>query len=416
LENSARAGVDEIMNKTLCILPWISLETSPIGTARPCCLAEEEIVDNTGTVMSVQDHDLMSIYNGTYMQDLRTAFRDGKKPATCKKCWVEEEAGRSSKRINTIHKFSDKISGLDISRNTVDKIEFLDLKLGNICNLKCRICGSWSSSKWAGEEIDYLKVDGVSKEDQRKHTAYTMLKKGAWPRQSDAFWKSLDTILEDIEYFEFTGGEPLMIQEHHDLLKRAVDKGYAPNIAIHYNTNSTKSPEEFQATWKHFKRVEIALSIDNVGKRFEYERHPANWEEANLNARKFEQLRKDNSNIDFQLCFTVNVLNVLYLDELLEWASDIAFDHYHWNMLHGPEELSIACLPEIAKQKIIEILRNKNFDSKFANDINNIISMMQNGKSQDGKLLVSKLQKTDLYRKEHLKQTHPELAAILNYN
>ena len=26
-------------------------------------------------------------------------------------------------------------------------------------NLKCRICGSWSSSKWAAEQIDYYKKE-----------------------------------------------------------------------------------------------------------------------------------------------------------------------------------------------------------------------------------------------------------------
>ena len=34
-------------------------------------------------------------------------------------------------------------------------LKFIDFKLGNVCNLKCRICGSWSSSKWAQEELDY---------------------------------------------------------------------------------------------------------------------------------------------------------------------------------------------------------------------------------------------------------------------
>mgnify|MGYP003953457031 CR=1 len=399
----------------LCILPWMSLETSPIGTARPCCLAEEEITDANGEPMSVQEHDLMDIYNGNYMQNLRQQFRAGKQPETCKKCWVEEAAGRTSKRMNTIAKFKEKTKTIPVHSDTVEKIEFLDLKLGNICNLKCRICGSWSSSKWASEELDYLKADGASREQVKKHTAYSMLKKGAWPRQSEAFWESLDAILGDVEYFEFTGGEPLMIQEHHDLLKRAVEKGYAHNIGIHYNTNGTKSPEEFADTWKNFKRVEIALSIDNVGERFEYERYLAKWEEANENTRKFEQLKKDNSNIDLQLCFTVNMLNVLYLDELLEWAEQYDFDNYHWNMLHGPEEMSIACLSDSAKDKIITILTNKFHNSKHWSNVENIINMMRNGTSGDDETLFRKLRTTDQYRNQHLKDTHAELAEIIGY-
>ena len=46
------------------------------------------------------------------------------------------------------------ISNIKFGVDTTKKnLKFLDLKLGNICNLKCRICGSWSSSKWAQEEI-----------------------------------------------------------------------------------------------------------------------------------------------------------------------------------------------------------------------------------------------------------------------
>lgn len=402
-------------NDSLCILPWVSLETSPVGTARPCCLAEEEITDSNGNKMTVKEHKLQDIFNSKYMQDLRQQFRRGEKPETCKKCWVEEAAGRNSKRINTQVKFKENIKDVPVLQDTVEDLWFLDLKLGNICNLKCRICGSWSSSKWAAEEIDYLKNLGATREEQKRHTAYQMLKQGAWPRESEQFWNSLEELLPNIRYFEFTGGEPFMIREHFELLKRAVDLDYSKNITIHYNTNGTIYPEELETIWQKFKRVEIALSIDNVGKRFEYERYLAKWNEVNNNVRKFESLKKQLFNIDLQLCFTVNILNVLYLDELLTWADTIDFDTYHWNMLHGPEEMSIACLPDDAKEKIINALKQKNFDYKYSSDINNVISMMQNGNPINEKYLLKKLSVTDRYRKEHLSQTHPELAAILNY-
>ena len=399
----------------LCILPWISLETSPVGTARPCCLAEEEIVDSDGLKMSVKQHGLSEIFNSEYMQDLRKQFRQGEKPDTCKKCWSEEAAGRKSKRINTAIKFKESIKDVPLHLDTVDSIWFLDLKLGNICNLKCRICGSWSSSKWAGEEIDYLKQSGATKEQQRQHTAYQMLKQGAWPRESQRFWDSLDELLPKVKYFEFTGGEPFLIQEHVDLLKRAADQGYAENITLHYNTNGTVYPVELETVWAKFKRVEIALSIDNVGKRFEYERYGANWKEVNENVLRFENLKSRVNNIDLQLCFTVNVLNVLYLDELLAWSSNIRFDTYHWNMLHGPEELSIAALDEAAKNQIIQQLNKKFSSGAHYKDVQNVIAMMNNGTSQDRELLIEKLSTTDRYRKQHLRQTHPELAEILNY-
>lgn len=400
---------------SLCILPWVSLETSPVGTARPCCLAEDEIVDSHGNKMTVQDHSLQDIFNSEYMQNLRQQFRRGEKPETCKKCWTEEAAGRRSKRINTQVKFKEDIKNVPVLQDTVDNLWFLDLKLGNICNLKCRICGSWSSSKWAAEEIDYLKSQGASREEQRQHTAYQMLKQGAWPRESRQFWDSLEELLPNIRYFEFTGGEPFMIREHFELLERAVDLGYSKNITIHYNTNGTVYPEELESVWKNFKRVEIALSIDNVGKRFEYERYLANWKTVNENIRKFERLKHESNNIDLQLCFTVNILNILYLDELLEWAADVNFDSYHWNMLHGPEEMSIACLSDDSKTQIVHALKQKKFVGEHQKEVDNIIEMMLNGKSSDNQRLLQKLSTTDQYRKQHLRQTHPELAEILKY-
>jgi hypothetical protein len=109
------------------------------------------------------------------------------------------------------------------------------------------------------------------------------------------------------------------------------------------------------------------------------------------------------------------VLNVLYLDELLAWASNIKFDTYHWNMLHGPEELSIAALEEAVKNQIIQQLNKKFSSGVHYNDVQNVIAMMNNGTSQDRELLIEKLSTTDRYRKQHLRQTHPELAEILNY-
>lgn len=90
-------------NKTFCILPWVSVETSPIGTLRPCCLAEDEIVDadnNKYTVETAMD----TVRGSQYMQDLRQQFIDGKRPDTCKKCWAVEDSGGKSKREYSIER------------------------------------------------------------------------------------------------------------------------------------------------------------------------------------------------------------------------------------------------------------------------------------------------------------------------
>ena len=137
-----------IPHNRFCVLPWISIEASPIGTVRPCCLAEEEIVDSNGVKFNLRSADFESIQNSQYMSQLRQEFLAEQRPATCRKCWAVEDAGGTSKRQHTLNRLKHIDMGASWNKDA-KPLMFLDLKLGNICNLKCRICGSWSSSQFA---------------------------------------------------------------------------------------------------------------------------------------------------------------------------------------------------------------------------------------------------------------------------
>ena len=396
---------------TICILPWISIETSPIGTARPCCLAVDEITDDAGRKYDLNETDLQTIYNSTYMQNLRQQFRNGDKPDTCNRCWQEEDAGRASKRIFSKIRLKELVDKVDYANDTPDQLWFVDLKLGNICNLKCRICGSWSSSRWAQEEIDYI----PELTNKKEHLAYKFLQQGAWPRKTQTFWDNLRELLPNIKYFEFTGGEPFMIQEHFDLLQYAVDQGYAKNIDIHYNTNGTQWPDAHEL-WKHFKRVDIAFSIDNIDKRFEYERYGAHWAEVTENIRKFHELRDQNpAKITTQVCMTVNVQNVYYLEELCNWINTQTFNDHYFNMLHDPKHMCIDNLTNEAKQVVIEKLRSGTFTPKHRAEIFRIIKFIEQGRGSDGEEFLFKMKQTDSYRKQNFYDTHSEIAKAMGY-
>ena len=164
---------------------------------------------------------------------------------------------------------------------------FLDLKLGNICNLKCRICGSWSSSTFATEEVRFVQPG----EDPKHTYHYQMLRDGSWPRSNNQFWEEVAGISDQIRYLEFTGGEPFMIQEHFDFLQRLVDQGLAHQIEIHYNTNGTIWPTDAIDIWQRFALVEVAFSIDDMGARYEYQRANAGWTQVQSTIQKFQDLK-----------------------------------------------------------------------------------------------------------------------------
>jgi MoaA/NifB/PqqE/SkfB family radical SAM enzyme len=401
-----------IPHDKFCVLPWVSLETSPIGTVRPCCLAEQELVDDAGEKFNLATAEFSTIQNSQSMQDLRQQFIDQKQPQTCRKCWREERSGRVSKRMHTLDRLKHMLDHETAWTRAAKPLMFLDLKLGNICNLKCRICGSWSSSTFATEELNWLGPNA----DKKANHHYHMLRQGAWPRENPKFWSEIDQVSDQIEYIEFTGGEPFMIQEHFDMLQGLVDRGLAHRIEIHYNTNGTQWPEQGPAIWQHFKLVEIAFSIDDVGERFEYQRTGAVWAEVTANIARFKLLRSQHPNIRLQVCSTVNVFNVLYLPELAAWNYSQGFDYVYWNMMHEAYYFSISTLPEQAKRDITMKLRTSGSASDAAQaEFDRIIAFMNAGVSLDGELLRMKIADLDRKRSQDLRGVEPEFAAIIQY-
>ena len=398
-----------IPHDKFCVLPWVSLEASPIGTVRPCCLADDELVDDAGEKFSLLTANFADIQNSASMRKLREEFLAGRKPQTCRKCWNEERSGRTSKRMHTLNRLKHVLPGGEWTADA-KPLMFLDLKLGNICNLKCRICGSWSSSQFATEELNQLRS-----EDKKSSFHYQMLKDGAWPRENESFWTEIDNALTDIRYIEFTGGEPFMIQEHFQMLQGIVDRGIAHQVEIHYNTNGTHYPEQAEHIWKHFKTVEIAFSIDDVGERFEYQRTNAVWTEVCANMDRFRDLKEIHSNIVLQVCTTVNVFNVRYLGEVAEWIEKNreTFNFVYWNMMHDAWYFSIATLPDAAKAAITEYLDS--VDTIYRDEFDRIRDFMNRGASTDGNILRMRVRDLDRKRAQNLAVVEPEFAALIDY-
>jgi len=402
----------KIPHEKFCVLPWVSLETSPIGTVRPCCLAEEEITDVNGNKFDLsKSAELADIQDSNYMRGLRKQFLRAEQPATCKKCWSEEDAGRTSKRMHTLNRLKHMIPDSEWTQDP-KPLMFLDLKLGNICNLKCRICGSWSSSTFAVEEIEFTPIA-----QKKTGLHYQMLKQGAWARDNPDFWDEINSMSDQIRYIEFTGGEPFMIREHFQFLERIVEMGIAGQVEIHYNTNGTQYPDNAEDIWQHFKTVEIAFSVDDVGPRFEYQRANAVWSEVEHNIARFMAMRDRHRHIQLQVCITVNVFNVMYLEDVANWADAQGFNFIYWNMLHEARYHSIGCLPNSTKQIIQDRLTDINVSDRNRLEIDRIIDFMMNGQELgDIYDLINNTHRVDARRNQRLDEHHPELAQAIGYN
>ena len=383
--------VEKYLKSNVCPLPWTHLEIDVNGGASPCCLYKGSIEN-----YKVYNTDLKTIQNSQYMDKLREKFSKGERPDGCTNCWAEEDAGKVSKRMNSIYKMKKSLK--DWTPNSEPTLKFIDFKLGNVCNLKCRICGSWSSSKWAQEELDY----GENK------TARKNLKEGGWPKQYPKFFDDVKDSLAEAEFFEFTGGEPFMIKNHFKILEYCVQKGFAKNIDIHYNTNGTQlPPHDIFDLWSNFKHVEIAFSIDDVGEPFEYQRHPANWREVNENLVKFKE--RVTPNMDFQICSTVSIFNVFNWAKISLWVKQFQPKFFYVNTCFDPDVFNVQTLPQQVKDIVTDrysMLKDYQPSIRFMNAADRDSPEIREQRK-------ARILRTDRYRKENFGEVFPLLNKVL---
>lgn len=382
-----------------CILPWIHLEATAVGNAKPCCLYKEPIKIN-GKIANLNNHSIDEVWNSDYMNNLRQQMIQGTEPEGCSACWEMESVGKRSKREISNDWFEHR---LDRWNQPLSTPTYFDLKLGTVCNLKCRSCSSYSSSKWAEDEI---KIFGKPF-NQNLHSY--------WIEEESPIWNEIEKFIPDIEYFDFTGGEPFLIKKHFEILQKCVDRGYAKNIIIHYNTNGSIQPtERMFEIWDQFKKVEIMFSIDGVEKKFEYLRHPAKWEKLVPIFQSVLAKKK----IWTPICYSVSIYNVMYMNEFIRWFKKFGLhdDQLYFNFIFRPEYMNIQSLPNESKIKIKEYLEKTKTGYEW-NDlkVKEVIDfMMEKSVSPD---LPDQFRdmtiKLDEIRGENFAETFPELNEIL---
>ena len=169
----------------------------------------------------MKDGRIDKLFNGKEFQMLRQAFRDGKQPVECYTCWNMESAGNISLRQMVFNKVKDNFNtGLQNYEPYL-----IDLKLNNVCNLKCRMCGPSASSMIMKE----MESEGVVFKDKD----YWLSNKILDTDNEEVFMKWLPNIID----LELTGGEPFVSVENKELIKKISKTEYAKNIKLKEKSN-----------------------------------------------------------------------------------------------------------------------------------------------------------------------------------
>ena len=411
-------------SKTFCMHPFTGLATREDGAVKACCRSHP--------VGYIQDQTLEEIWNNDTMKRIREQVLNGERPAECAPCFNLEDQGVESLRQRhiagvipeaRITLYPNAVSTMRTDYTMPFEIPTIEIKMNNLCNLKCRMCNPMDSTSWN----DWQEVEGhYEKEDNflvQKINDLNLKNKPFLDSFVDTpnWWESFEKLLPYFRRVEFAGGEPLMDPAHYKILDMLAP--YGNNIEIKYATNLTmlgKSNRTIWQYWPKFKSVAVNVSIDGIGNSYEYVRGNASWSELVNNIRQIQTIPNISRIVG---AVAVQVSNVLILDKMIEYFLDKIGIVFYTNMVQYPNVLSAQVLPRPLKALAImrlEDVKKRVSDFKYVKEnpillnitleqingvINYINAVDQNDKWED---CIEFNQKLDKTRNQSFTEVTPE--------
>lgn len=345
--------------------PFTGLATREDGAVKVCCRSHP--------VGFIQDQSLEEIWNNDVMQQIRKQVLNNERPAECAPCFNLEDQGVESLRQRhiagvipeaRINLYPNAVSTMRKDYTMPFEIPTIEIKMNNLCNLKCRMCNPMDSTSWN----DWQEVEEhYKKEDNflvQKIIDLNLKNKPFLDSfvDTDNWWSSFEKLLPYFRRVEFAGGEPLMDPTHYKILDMLAP--YGDQIEIKYATNLTmlgKSNRTIWGYWPKFKSVAVNVSIDGIGDSYEYVRGNASWSELVKNIRQIQTIPNVSRIVG---AVAVQVSNVLILDKMIELFLDDLGIVFYTNMVNYPNVLSAQVLPGPLKN--IAITRLLNVQDKLA--------------------------------------------------
>jgi sulfatase maturation enzyme AslB (radical SAM superfamily) len=339
--------------------PFTGLATREDGAVKICCRSQP--------IGWIQDDSLENIWNNYQMRDVRRKVLCGERPDVCKPCFDLEDQGVESLRQRHI-KNAIPESRINLYPNAIDALrddytmpfEFptMEIKLNNLCNLKCRMCNPLDSTSWK----DWDEVVSFYKKENN-YLVPTVERLVKTPGQyigpfddTDKWWESFEKLLPHFRRVEFAGGEPLMDPQHYKILDML--KPYAKNIEIKYATNGTtlgiKGGRTIHDYWPHFRSVAVNVSIDGIHDVYNYIRGNGDFNQVEENIKEIKKIPNVSRVVG---AFTAQAGNILQAAECIDYFLNELGIVFYSHRVSYPNCLSAQVLPLALKDKAIARLQ-----------------------------------------------------------
>lgn len=347
--------------------PFTGLATREDGAVKVCC--------RSAPIGFIQDNNLEEIWNNNVMRDVRRQVLNSKRPEVCKPCFDLEDQGVESLRQRHINGVIPE-ARINLYPNALQQLrddytmpfEFptMEIKLNNLCNLKCRMCHPMDSTSWN----DWNQVEEFYKKENN-YLVPVINKLGLQTSRylcpfedTDNWWESFEKLLPHFRRVEFAGGEPLMDPQHYKILDML--KPYARNIEIKYATNGTtlgiKGGRTIHDYWPYFKSVAVNVSIDGIHDVYNYIRGNSDFNLVEQNIKEIQKIPNVSRVVG---AFTAQAGNILQAAECIDYFTNVMGIVFYSHRVSYPNCLSAQVLPQPLKD--IAMMRLTIIASKIAN-------------------------------------------------
>lgn len=391
-------------NDVFCIAPWTHLSSWTTNEVYPCCTSFPY------SYGSLNENTLQQLWNSDKIKQLRLNMLNGIRSDACSECYLSESMNKTSSRQMINEKLQHHFQYVPETKDdgTFERFNFIfwDLRLSNVCNFKCRSCGPDYSTSWYDESNEHSDLyQGDEHYTQPKRITSNIL-------------KQLEPLYETVEAVYFSGGEPLLSEEHYHILNELNDHK-KHDIVLMYNTNLSVLPHHILNLWKNFNQLDIHVSVEGYKEKGELIRKGFDW---NVFVENVKQFKRELPHVRLYVDCLFQVLNSFHITELHQklYEENIIshVDDFIVNFLVTPEYLSVEILDEVTKKQVCDNLQNhiQSFVIPHGGDVTsfkNCISYVQSGSKQS---LISKFKRytnaLDMLRNEDVIQMFPELIKL----
>lgn len=312
-----------LKNKSICTLPWSGFELEPDGSVKNCVIS-------TTKMGNINDVHIQDIINGDANVALKKDMLADRMPANCSGCHLQEKHRSNLSSISSrlyYHKELGKHMDMKMFDDATNfSLKHVDLRWTNACNQACVYCSPELSSKWAQEMGVRIKSDTEARE-RVKQLVY-------------------DNI-EGLENVYLAGGEPMLMKENFDFLKRLKQANPGCNVRVNTNLSTTKTGI-FELLCD-FENVHWTVSVETIGRQYEYIRHHGSWSDFTEN---LQEIKKLDHKISFNMLHFI--LNHMSLFQCVDHLKSLGF---HDNSLiigplYSPRHYNILNLPEAMLDRV----------------------------------------------------------------